>query len=127
MARMSRPQLDVTVVARYLPEQSAPEQQAFAFGYSVTIVNRGDVAAQVVGRQWRIEDANGTVQEVRGLGVVGHQPLLQPGEQFEYQSWARIATPRGIMSGSYFCMTAEAQPFEAPIAAFQLSQTSALH
>lgn len=124
---MARPEFEVSVIARYLPEQSAPEQQAYAFAYSVTISNRGDIAAQLIGRQWRIEDANGTVQEVRGLGVVGHQPLLQPGEQFEYQSWARIATPHGIMSGSYFCMTSQAEAFEAPIATFQLSQTSALH
>ncbi|HEU4460114.1 MAG TPA: Co2+/Mg2+ efflux protein ApaG [Methylibium sp.] len=124
---MSRPDFDVSVVARYLPEQSAPEQQTYAFAYSVTITNRGDVAAQLIGRQWHIEDANGLVQLVRGLGVVGHQPLLQPGEQFEYQSWARIATPRGTMRGSYFCMTSEAEAFEAPIAAFSLSMAQALH
>ncbi|MET0209878.1 MAG: Co2+/Mg2+ efflux protein ApaG [Burkholderiaceae bacterium] len=124
---MSRPEFDISVVARYLPEQSAPEQQVYAFAYSVTITNRGDIAAQVVGRHWHIEDANGTVQKVRGLGVVGHQPLLQPGEQFEYQSWARIATPKGTMRGGYHCMTSEAEAFEAPIAPFALSMGQALH
>lgn len=124
---MARPALTVSVVARYLPEQSAPEQQAYAFGYTVTIVNSGDVPAQVIGRHWLISDAGGETQEVRGLGVVGHQPLLQPGEQFEYQSWARIKAPRGQMRGTYFCMTAEAEAFEAEIPAFELSQQSSLH
>ncbi len=124
---MARPEFTVSVVARYLPEQSAPEQQAYAFAYSVTIVNTGDVTAQLIGRHWLISDASGTTQQVRGLGVIGQQPLLRPGEQFEYQSWARIAAPRGRMQGSYYCMTDEAQPFEAEIAPFELSQQSALH
>ena len=124
---MARPQFTVSVIARYLPEQSAPDQQAYAFAYSVTIVNSGDIAAQLIGRHWLIHDATGVTQEVRGLGVVGHQPLLEPGEQFEYQSWARIKAPRGRMQGTYFCMSAEAQAFEAEIAPFELSQQSALH
>ena len=124
---MARPEFTVTVVARYLPEQSSPDQQAYAFAYSVTVVNTGDVAAQLVARRWLISDASGTTQEVRGLGVIGQQPLLKPGEQFEYQSWARIAAPRGRMQGSYYCMTEDAEPFEAEIPAFELSQQSALH
>jgi ApaG protein len=124
---MARPQFTVTVVARYLPEQSAPDQQAYAFAYSVTIVNTGDVTAQLIARKWLISDASGTSQEVRGLGVVGQQPLLKPGEQYAYQSWARIAAPRGRMQGSYYCMTEEAEAFEAEIPAFELSQQSALH
>jgi ApaG protein len=124
---MARPEFTVTVVARYLPEQSAPEQQAYAFAYSVTIVNTGDVAAQLVARRWLISDANGTRQEVRGLGVVGQQPLLRPGEHYAYQSWARIGAPRGRMQGSYHCVTEEAEAFEAEIPAFELSQQSALH
>jgi ApaG protein len=127
MRRMARAEFTVSVVARYLPEQSAPEQQAYAFAYSVTIVNTGEVTAQLVGREWLITDARGTTQQVRGLGVVGAQPLLRPGEQFEYQSWARIATPRGRMQGRYHCVTDEVQPFEAEIAPFDLSQQSALH
>lgn len=124
---MARPQFTVSVIARYLPEQSAPEQQSFAFAYSVTIVNSGDVAAQLIGRHWLIHDGGGGSQQVRGLGVVGEQPLLKPGEQFEYQSWARIRTPRGSMQGSYFCMTEDAQAFEAEIPRFELSQQSSLH
>ena len=124
---MARPEFTVTVVARYLPEQSSPDQQAYAFAYSVTIVNTGDVAAQLVARRWLISDASGTTQEVRGLGVIGQQPLLKPGEQFEYQSWARIAAPRGRMQGSYYCMTEDAEAFEADIPEFELSQQSALH
>lgn len=124
---MARPEFTVSVIARYLPEQSAPDQQAYAFAYSVTIVNSGDVAAQLIGRHWLIHDATGVTQDVRGLGVIGHQPLLKPGEQFEYQSWARIKAPRGRMQGTYFCMTEDAQAFEAAIAPFELSQQSALH
>ena len=124
---MARPEFTVTVVARYLPEQSSPDQQAYAFAYSVTVVNTGDVSAQLVARRWLISDASGTTQEVRGLGVIGQQPLLKPGEQFEYQSWARIAAPRGRMQGSYYCMTEDAEPFDAEIPAFELSQQSALH
>jgi len=124
---MARPEFTVTVVARYLPEQSSPDQQAYAFAYSVTIVNTGDVTAQLVARRWLISDASGATQEVRGLGVIGQQPLLKPGEQFEYQSWARIAAPRGRMQGSYYCMTEDAEAFEADIPEFELSQQSALH
>lgn len=127
MPAMARPEFTVSVVARYLPEQSAPDQQAYAFAYTVTIVNSGDVAAQLIGRHWHIADASGATQDVRGLGVVGHQPLLQPGEQFEYQSWARIAAPRGEMHGTYYCMTSDAERFDVAIPAFDLSQQSALH
>lgn len=124
---MAQPKFTVSVVARYLPEQSDPDQQAYAFAYHVTIVNTGDVAAQLVARRWVISDSAGATQEVRGLGVVGHQPLLQPGEQFEYQSWARLAAPRGSMQGTYYCMTQDAEAFEAPIGNFELSQQSVLH
>ena len=127
MNLMPKPEFTVSIVARYLPEQSDPEQQAYAFAYHVTIVNTGDVAAQLIGRRWLITDSAGAAQEVRGLGVVGHQPMLQPGEQFEYQSWARLAAPRGRMEGSFFCMTHDAHSFEAPIAAIELSQQSVLH
>lgn len=124
---MARPEFTVRVAARYLPEQSAPDQQAYAFAYSVTIVNTGDVTAQLIGREWHISDASGKTQEVRGLGVIGQQPLLRPGEQFEYESWARIAAPRGHMQGRYHCVTDQAEPFEATIPPFELSQQAALH
>jgi ApaG protein len=123
---MANPRFIVQVVARYLPEQSNPTQ-AYAFAYTVTIRNTGDIAAQLIARRWLISDASGATQEVRGLGVVGHQPLLQPDEQFEYTSWTRIAAPRGQMQGSYFCMTEDARNFEATIEPFELSMAQALH
>lgn len=124
---MSSPRFSCQVAPRYLPEQSNPQAQAYAFAYTVTIRNTGDVAAQLIGRHWLISDASGATQEVRGLGVVGHQPLLQPGEQFEYTSWTRIATPRGRMQGRYVCITEDAQLFEVPIEPFELSMAQALH
>lgn len=124
---MSRTELRCTVIARHLPEQSRPDEGVYAFGYTVNIHNTGDVAAQVIGRHWIITDATGTVEEVRGLGVVGHQPLLQPGEQFEYSSGARLATPTGTMRGHYLCVTDAAQVFESPIPEFMLAVTASLH
>jgi ApaG protein len=99
----------------------------FAFSYTVTITNDGDVAAQLVARHWVITDAAGHVDEVRGLAVVGHQPLLKPGESFEYTSWTRLATPQGTMHGTFFCMTEDAHPFDAPIPPFMLARASGLH
>ena len=116
-----------TVVVRHLAEQSDPTAGLYAFAYTVTIRNSGDVAAQVIARQWIITDANGHSEEVRGLAVVGHQPLLQPGETFEYTSWTRLATPHGTMRGVFFCMTQEARPFEAAVPEFGLTLASALH
>ncbi len=124
---MSRPELHCSVIARHVPEQSRPDAGVYAFSYAVTIHNRGDVAAQVIARHWIITDATGSVDEVRGLGVVGHQPLLQPGEKFEYTSGARLATPTGSMRGHYVCVTDDARVFEAPIAEFMLAVTASLH
>jgi ApaG protein len=86
----------------------------------VSIRNSGKVTAQLVGRHWVITDAHGHVEEVRGLAVVGHQPLLRPGESFEYTSGTRIDTPHGQMHGTYFCITEDAHWFEAPVPEFQL-------
>ena len=124
---MSRPEFTCEVRVQYLPEQSQPPDGPFAFAYTVTIHNSGDVTAQLVGRQWLITDAAGEQQEVRGLAVVGHQPLLKPGERFEYTSWTRIETPHGSMRGSYFCMTEDAHWFEAPVPEFQLVFPGLLH
>ena len=110
-----------------LPEQSQPEAGRHAFAYTVTIRNTGDVTAQLIARHWVITDSNGHVEEVRGLGVVGHQPLLKPGEEFEYTSWTRLATGAGTMQGTYFCMTEDAQSFDAPVGEFGLALPSALH
>jgi ApaG protein len=116
-----------SVAVRHLPEQSLPESRLYAFAYTITIRNSGSVTGQLIGRHWIITDANGNTDEVRGLGVVGHQPLLKPGESFEYTSGTRLATPYGTMRGTYFCMTEEAQPFEVPIGEFGLAVASALH
>ena len=124
---MARPEFTCTVVVRPLPEQSDVESGQHAFAYTITIRNTGDVTAQLIARHWIITDANGHVQEVRGLAVVGHQPLLKPGESFEYTSWTRLATPHGTMQGTYFCMTEDAHPFEAPIPEFGLAIASSLH
>ena len=124
---MSHPQFTCAVVPQFLEEQSNPAQQEYAFSYTVTIVNSGDVAAQLIGRHWVITDATGHVEEVRGLGVVGHQPMLKPGEKFEYTSWTRLSTPHGLMQGTFFCMTDEAHPFDAPIEPFSLARSQSLH
>ena len=124
---MAHPEFTSTVKVQYLPEQSQPPEGPFAFAYTVTIRNSGDVTAQLVARQWLIHDAEGRQEEVRGLAVVGHQPLLKPGESFEYTSWTRIATPHGSMRGTFFCMTEDARPFEAPVPEFQLVFPGLLH
>jgi len=124
---MAKPEFTCTVSVRPLPEQSQPEAGVHAFAYTVTIRTTGDVTGQLIGRQWIIEDANGRVEEVRGLGVVGQQPLLKPGQEFEYTSGTRLDTPSGTMQGTYFCMTEEAHPFQAPVGEFALTLASALH
>jgi ApaG protein len=124
---MAHPEFTSAVVVRHLPEQSDPQTGQHAFAYTITIRNSGDVAAQLIARHWIIVDANGHTEEVRGLAVVGHQPLLKPGESFEYTSWTRLATPNGTMRGTFFCMTEEAEPFDAPVHEFGLTLASALH
>jgi ApaG protein len=124
---MPSPELSCTVVTRFLPEQSSAKEDVYAFAYTITIRNTGDIPAQVIGRHWVITHGSGEVEEVRGLGVVGQQPLLKPGEQFEYTSWTRVSTPRGSMRGELLCMTEDAEAFEAPIAPFALALAQALH
>jgi ApaG protein len=127
IARMAKPEFTHSVAVRPLAEQSDPAGGQHAFAYTVTIRNSGDVTAQLIARHWVITDANGLVEEVRGLAVVGHQPLLRPGETFEYTSWTRIATPHGSMRGTFFCMTEDAQPFDSPVPEFTLAAASSLH
>lgn len=124
---MAHPEFSIQVVVRHLPEQSDPEQGQHAFAYTITVTNTGDITAQLVARHWIITDASGHTEEVRGLAVVGHQPVLKPGESFEYTSGTRLATPHGTMRGTFFCMTEEAWPFEAPVGEFGLTLASALH
>ena len=112
---------------QYLPEQSQPPDGPFAFAYTVTIRNAGDVTAQLVARHWRVTNARGQHEDVRGLAVVGHQPVLKPGEHFEYTSWTRIDTPHGQMRGTFFCMTEDAQAFNAEVPEFLLVYPGALH
>ncbi len=128
MTRMSnKPEFTCDVKVQYLPDQSQPPEGPFAFAYTVHIRNTGAVTAQLVARHWVITDADGHVEQVRGLAVVGHQPLLKPGDDFEYTSWTRIGTPHGTMHGTFFCMTEEANPFDAPVPAFSLVYPGALH
>jgi ApaG protein len=124
---MAKPSFNIGVKVSYLEEESNPAAGVFAFAYTVTIVNSGDVTAQLVARHWVMTDATGHTEEVRGLAVVGHQPLLKPGERFEYTSWTRLATPQGTMRGTFFCMTEDARPFDAPIAEFMLARAEQLH
>jgi len=124
---MARPEFTSTVVVRPLPEQSDPAEGQHAFAYTITIRNTGDVTAQLVARHWIITDGDGDVEEVRGLAVVGHQPVLKPGESFEYTSWTRLPTPHGTMRGTFLCMTEDARPFDAPVPEFALTTASALH
>lgn len=117
----------VSVRTQYLPEQSDPERASYVFAYAITIKNTGQVAAQLISRHWVITDGNNRIEEVRGLGVVGHQPLLQPGEQFEYTSGTALATPQGSMRGEYFCVAEDGERFEAKIEEFVLSLPRTLH
>lgn len=124
---MAHPEFTCSVTVQHLPEQSDPKQQLYAFAYTVTIRNTGDITAQLTARRWVITDAEDRQDEVRGLAVVGHQPVLKPGEHFEYTSWTRIATPHGTMRGTFLCMTDDAEPFDALVPEFGLTLASALH
>ena len=117
---MPKHQFSCQVSPRYLPEQSAPEQGIHGFSYTVTVTNTGEVAAQLISRHWIISDASGLNEEVKGLGVVGQQPFLKPGESFQYTSGARLRTPSGTMHGSYFCVAEDGERFEVLIPLFVL-------
>ena len=126
-APRARAVFSCSVRVQYLPEQSQEPDGPYAFAYTVTIRNSGAVAAQLVARQWVITNARGQAEEVRGLAVVGRQPLLKPGESFEYTNGTRISTPHGRMRGTYFCMTEDARPFEADVPPFELVFPGLLH
>jgi len=117
----------VSSQTQYVAEQSDEEQGRFVFAYTITIRNNGSVPAQLVSRHWIITDGRNQVQEVRGLGVVGAQPLLKPGESFEYTSGTAIATPVGTMRGSYQMVAEDGTHFDAPIPEFTLSVPRVLH
>jgi ApaG protein len=123
---MSAYDFAITVRTQYLPDQSKPER-SHVFTYTIAIKNTGSVAAQLISRHWVITDANNKVQEVRGLGVVGHQPLLKPGEQFEYTSGTQLETAQGSMAGEYFFVAEDGHRFEVTIPEFVLSLPGNLH
>lgn len=119
--------LTVSVTPRFVPEESKPGQQLYLFAYTVRITNSGEHPVQVISRHWIITDDNQQVREVRGLGVVGQQPLLAPGETFEYTSGCPLPTPMGTMKGTYHCVGENGIPFDVPIAEFLLSMPRTLH
>ena len=121
---MARYAFSVQVEPRYLPEQSAPDEGVWSFAYTITISNTGAVPAQLISRHWIITDERGEIEEVKGLGVVGQQPLLKPGESFEYTSGCRLRTSSGTMQGSYFCVAEDGERFEVEIPAFVLDDGS---
>ncbi|MGI9285165.1 MAG: Co2+/Mg2+ efflux protein ApaG [Pseudomonadales bacterium] len=122
-----RDSIDIRVVTQYVAEQSNPDAAEFVFAYTITITNRGEQAAQLLRRYWRITDGNNEEQEVRGDGVVGEQPNLASGESYRYTSGAVIKTPVGVMEGSYQMRSADGEIFDAPIAAFSLAYPNAVH
>jgi ApaG protein len=121
---MAKYQFTVEVRPQYLPQQSAPEEGLFVFAYTITITNTGEVTAQLIARTWNVNDANGHTEKVRGLGVVGQQPLLRPGQAFEYTSGTRLRTPTGTMHGSYLCVAEDGERFDADIPMFVLDALS---
>ena len=112
--------INITVKPYYLEDQSEPEDQHFVWAYRITIDNQGKEKVQLVNRHWRIIDANGSLQEVRGKGVVGEQPVLNPGEKFEYTSGTPLSTPSGFMGGHYEMETNKGKKFDAIIPQFSL-------
>lgn len=123
----TRYDISIQAESAYIHEQSQPESERYVFAYTVTIRNIGQIAAQLLTRHWIITDANGKVQEVRGDGVVGEQPHLNPGEGFQYTSASIIETPVGSMHGSYQMVADDGVKFDAEISPFRLSTTDQLH
>ena len=127
MAESRKYEFSVAAVPQFIADQSDLESERYVFAYTITLENVGTVAAQLISRHWLITDGNGTEQEVRGLGVVGEQPLLQPGEKYEYTSGSQLDTPVGIMRGTYQMMAEDGTAFEAEIPAFTLAIPRVLH
>jgi ApaG protein len=127
MARESRYDIEVNAATQYLADQSDEAAGRYVFAYTIRLRNTGSVAAQLVSRHWVITDAQGRVQEVRGLGVVGEQPLLEPGQSYEYTSGTAIATAVGTMKGAYQMVATDGTRFEATIPEFTLSVPRVLH
>ena len=119
--------IEVSPMPQFIPDQSDPDNDRYIFAYTITIRNIGSVPAQLVSRHWIITDGNNEIQEVRGLGVVGEQPLLQPGESFQYTSGSSLTTPIGTMKGTYQMVAEDGTHFEAEIPEFVLATPRALH
>lgn len=117
---MPKYQFAVEAEPAYLPEESDPAQGVYAFAYTITITNTGDAPGQLIARHWKITDARGHLEEVKGLGVVGKQPLLKPGESFQYTSGCRLRTPSGTMHGQFHCVGEDGSPFTAAVPLFVL-------
>ncbi len=120
---MSAYKVQIDVLPQYVADQSNPLQDVFAFAYTVTVTNTGTVPAQLISRHWIIQDERGHTDEVKGLGVVGQQPLLRPGESFQYTSGCRLRAPSGTMQGSYFFVAEDGHRFDAPITTFVLESS----
>jgi ApaG protein len=127
MAESKKYEIAIEVTTQYLPDQSDPESERYFFAYTINVTNSGSEPAQLISRHWIITDAEGRTEEVRGLGVVGHQPLLKPGESFEYTSGCPLATPVGTMRGSYQMVAEDGTRFEAQIGEFVLAMPRTLH
>ena len=127
MAEIRKYHITVTAQAQFIPEQSDVASGRYVFSYTIRIENTGQVAAQLISRHWLVSDAEEKTQEVRGLGVVGEQPLLRPGEAFEYTSGTAISTPVGAMRGSYQMVAEDGNQFDAEVPEFILSMPRTLH
>ncbi len=127
MADAQRYEITVVPKAQYVADQSDPDKNQYVFAYTIRITNTGTIAAQLVSRHWVIRDADQRVQEVKGVGVVGQQPILKPGESFEYTSGASLGTAVGTMKGSYQMLAEDGRPFDAAIPQFTLSVPRTLH
>lgn len=127
MAESKKYDITIETSPAYLADQSDAERGHYVFSYTIVIRNTGNIPTQLISRHWIITDANSEVQEVRGLGVIGEQPLLQPGEHFEYTSGCALPTPVGTMRGSYQMVAEDGTHFEASIAEFVLAIPHVLH
>jgi len=127
MEDSSRYRIQVTVQVRHLAEQSDEADERFVFSYTIIITNQGSQAVQLLSRHWIITDANNHVQEVKGKGVVGEQPVIKPGEKFEYSSGTVLTTQVGTMSGSYRMRVLDGAEFTIPVPQFVLSVPRTLH
>ncbi|SMC22185.1 ApaG protein [Andreprevotia lacus DSM 23236] len=127
MSQSTRYVIKVVAESFFLPEQSDEDEDRYVFAYQITIINQGEVAAQLLSRHWIITDMDNKVEEVRGMGVIGEQPVLEPGQSFEYMSGATLQTPVGTMRGSYRMRGVDGYEFEVDIPEFVLSIPRVLH